>query len=29
MRKQNCYFLLDIIGDIIEAAVEIILDLIN
>lgn len=29
MRKQNCYFLLDIIGDIIEAAVEIILELIN
>ena len=29
MRKQNCYFLLDIIGDIIEAAVEIIIDLIN
>ncbi len=29
MRKQNCYFLLDIIGDIIEAAVEIVIDLIN
>lgn len=29
MRKQNCYFLLDIIGDIIEAAVEIIIELIN
>lgn len=29
MRKQNCFFLLDIIGDIIEAAVEIIIELIN
>lgn len=29
MRKQNGFFLIDIIGDIIEAAVEIIIDLIN